>query len=298
MSVCIVSLLAQTTAAEEAFKDNSGKNLDVLRDGKPLLRHMYGRDDSTDEAKLATYKVYTHVLDPAGEEVITKGPGGLYPHHRGIFIGWNKLKHGGKSYDHWHMTKGALMLHREFTEKKADKDSATFEALIHWVDPEGNTLLEERRRMTVYFTDEKAHLLADLVSTLKAVDGEVELGGDPEHAGVQYRPHNEVSKNKSAAYTFHAEDINPKKDRDLPWVAMNYKLGDHQYTVQHMRHPSNPENSLYSAYRDYGRFGNFFVTKIADGDELTLRYRFRITLGETPEREALAAEHEKYVDGE
>ena len=243
---------------------------------------------------MKTYKPYLHVFDSRGKQPITKGPGGLYTHHRGIFIGFARLGHGGKRYDHWHM-KNVNMVHQKFVEQKADKDSATLTSVIHWNDPAGEPIVEETRTLTVHFTDKDAHLLADFVSKLKAVNGEVELRGDPEHAGIQYRPSNEVSKNKSARYTFHADGINPKKDRDLPWVALTYQLGDQTYTVQHMRHPDDPTDSVYSAYRDYGRFGNYFVATIPDGETLTVRYRFRITLGTAPDRKVLAAQHEKYV---
>jgi hypothetical protein len=94
---------------------------------------------------------------------------------------------------------------------------------------------------------------------------------------------------------FHAEGINPKKDKDLPWVGLNYKLGEESYSVQHMNHPSNPKGSIYSAYRDYGRFGSFPATSIKKGETLTLKYRIRITEGEMPERKMLEGEFVKYT---
>ncbi len=291
---CFALVTTALAADPKAFHDEAGKYLDILHNGKPLVRYMYEFDDSTPEARLVTYKPYHHVFAPDGKNFITKGPGGLYTHHRGIFIGFSRLAHGGKTYDHWHM-KNVNMVHQSFVEQKADDKSATVTSLIHWNDPDGNPLVEETRTLTVDFTDPDAYLLTDFVSTLKAVDGDVELRGDPEHAGMQYRPSDEVSKNKSAKYTFHADGIDPKKDKDLPWVAMTYKLGDDVYTVQHMRHPSDPSDSVYSAYRDYGRFGNYFVYTIPDGKSLTVRYRLRITQGAAPSREVLAAHYEKFV---
>ncbi len=282
--------------AEEAtsFKLEEGKHLDFIVNGKPLVRYMFAFEDSNAESLHKTYKPYHHVFDTAGKEFITKGPGGRYTHHRGIFIGFAKLGHGGKRYDHWHM-KNVNMVHQSFATKEADDDQATATSIIHWNDPKGNPILEEERTLTVHVTDD-AHLLADWHSTLKAVNGEVELKGDPEHAGMQYRPSNEVAENKSAKYTFHADGISPQKDRDLPWVAMTYKLGDKFYNVQHMRHPDNPSNSVYSAYRDYGRFGNYFVHTIPDGESLKLRYRIRIAKGTAPSRETLAAQYEAFVN--
>ena len=63
--------------------------------------------------------------------------------------------------------------------------------------------------ITVYRQPEPALMLMDLSTSLKAVNGDVELAGDPEHAGCQYRPHNEVARNKSARYLFPLEEIVP-----------------------------------------------------------------------------------------
>jgi hypothetical protein len=295
-SLCLAivfSLALSAAHGANGIQDEAGKHLDILRDGKPLVRYMYERDTSTPEKAHETYKCYHHVFDPAGKEFITKGPGGQYTHHRGIFLGWSKLGHDGKRYDHWHMS-GVTIVHQKFVEQKADDKAATVTSVLHWNDREGKPILEETRTLTVHFTDD-AHLLTDFETQLKAVNGDVELRGDPEHAGVQYRPSDEVSKNKSAKYTFHAEGIDPHKDKDLPWVALTYKLGEQLYTVQHMRHPSDPTDSVYSAYRNYGRFGNYFVAPIADGSTLTLRYRLRITLGDAPSREELAKQFDAYV---
>ncbi|MGI9466022.1 MAG: DUF6807 family protein, partial [Rubripirellula sp.] len=101
-------------------------------------------------------------------------------------------------------------------------------------------------------------------------------------------------ENKSAAYTFHKEGIDPKKDRDLPWVAESFQVGDDWWSVQHMNHPSNPEGARWSAYRDYGRFGPFTVVKIANGESVTFRYRFRVTKGKTQDREQLQVSFDQY----
>src|SRR5438876_264191 len=74
-----------------SFHDETGEHLDILRDGKIAGRYMYAYDKSTPERRLETYKPYLHVFDAEGKAPITKGPGGTYTHHRGIYIGWNKL---------------------------------------------------------------------------------------------------------------------------------------------------------------------------------------------------------------
>jgi hypothetical protein len=190
----------------------------------------------------------------------------------------------------------AAQVHQRFVQQQAGEDQTTVSSVVHWLASDSETvMLEETRTVTVDHTDKEAYLLLDFVSQLKATDGDVILNGDPEHAGCQYRPHDDVSQNKSARYTFHEAGIDPKKDRDLPWVAEDYLLRDKRWSVQHMNHPDNPEGTVYSAYRDYGRFGAFATATIPDGQTLTLRYRIRITPGETPSREVLAAQYAKYV---
>lgn len=279
-------------AETPVFSGKDGEYLDILHEGRPVVRYMYANDTSTKERAHETYKVYHHVFAPDRISFITKGAGGKFTHHRGIFLGWAKLGHGGKRYDHWHM-KGVRMVHQKILEQVADDKHAKLTTLIHWNDPEGKPIIAEKRTFIVHYNDKGAYLMADFISELKAVNGDVELTGDPEHAGVQYRPHNDVVNNKSAKYTFHRDGIDPKKDKDLPYVAMTYKLGDKTYTVQHLRHHSNPKNSVYSAYRDYGRFGNYFVKTIKDGETLKLQYRFRITEG-VPEPAELHLQNKRY----
>lgn len=282
-------------ADEPAIENVDGKHLDILHGGKSVVRYMYAFDTSSDEARHATYKVYHHVMDPSGDQPITKGPGGKFTHHRGLFIGFARTRHGGKSYDLWHMKNGCTLVHQKFVETKTTGHSATVSSTIDWrISPE-TTIIEELRTVEAHFDDSEAHVVVDWSSELKAVAGDVLLSADPEHGGMQYRPANEVAENKSAKYTFPAPDTDPKRDKDLAWVALTYRLGEQTYTVQQMRHPENPIDSVFSAYRDYGRFGNYFSTTIADGETLKLNYRFRITLGDAPSREQLAAHYRQYV---
>jgi len=299
-TISIFSLLTllmalAATAATAAEKQQTAGQHDITHNSKPLMRYMHAYDTTDATTVHNTYKVYHHVLDADGKQPITKGPGGKFTHHRGIFVGFARMGYNGKTYDLWHMKGNARQIHQKFLEQKTGDDQSSSTTLIHWNVDTDKTAIEEKRTVTVHHTDDKAHLLCDWTSELKAVGGDVLLKGDPEHAGVQYRPHNDVVSNKSAKYTFHKDDIDPKTDTDLPWVAMTYELNGQKYTVQHMRHPSNPTGSVYSAYRDYGRFGNYFVKPVKEGETLKLQYRFRITTGDAPSREALQAEYARYV---
>jgi hypothetical protein len=290
-----------------SWKDTEGKYLDLLYNGRKVTRYMYDYDESNEQRSFETYKVLHHVFDEKGENVLTNGPDGensytkevLYPHHRGIFIGWSKLQFEGKSYDTWHMTNGVRQVHQKFLEKKADSQKAVSTALIHWKNGDGKVMVEEKRTMTVYKPDDGAIVMLDFETELKALNGEVYLNGDPEHAGFQYRPHDGVAKGPDegkAKYLFHKEGIDPRKDKDLPWVALQYGLNGKTYNVQHMSDSANPNaDAVYSAYRDYGRFGEFFKHTIDAGQTLKLRYRIRVSEGQLPDREILAKQYTAFT---
>lgn len=293
--------------AEFSWKDTEGKYLDLLHDGQKVTRYMYDSDESSEQRIFETYKVFHHAFDEHGVKILTNGPDGekpytkkiRYPHHRGIYIGWNKLGFEGESYDTWHMTKGVRQVHQKFLTKKTDSKKAICTTLIHWKNGEGKVMVEEKRTVTVYRPSNDAILLLDFETELKALNGDVYLNGDPEHAGFQYRPHDDVAKGPAdvkAKYLFHKDGIDPKKDKDLPWVAMEYGLNDKRYSVQYMSDPANPNtDAVYSAYRDYGRFGEFFKHTIDTGQTLKLRYRIRITKGSLPDRESLAKQYSTFT---
>jgi len=296
-----------------SWKDKEGDYLDLLFGGRKVTRYMYALDRSTKQRVLETYKTFLHVFDAAGENLLTNGPDGihaypiesakpeekiLYPHHRGIFIGWNRLEFGGQRYDLWHMS-GVAQVHQKFLEMAAGPVLARSKSLVHWNDKGGEAMIAEQRQVTVFGQSEPTVLLLEFESELKAVRGDVFLNGDPEHAGMQYRAHNDVAsggKDVKATYLFHEDGINPKKDTDLPWAAMSCGLNGRRYSVQHMNHPDNPKPTIYSAYRDYGRFGAFFKKKIGAGDTLTLRYRILVVESEMPKRVELADKYSAFVD--
>ena len=294
----------------EAFswQDNKGAYLDLLSGGRKVTRYMYAYDTSNAQRSFETYKPFHHVFDAKGESLLTNGPDGthpylkdkiLYPHHRGIFIGWSRLRFGGRSYGFWGMGGGVTQRHVKFLELTAGPALARSKVLIHWNDKNGEPIIAEERQTTVFRQGDPTILLLDFRTELKAVRGEVLLNGDPEHAGLQYRAHNDVAaggKEVKATYLFHKEGINPREDKDLPWAAMSYGLNGRRYSVLHMNHPDNPKATIYSAYRDYGRFGAFSKDTIESGKTLMLRYRIWVAKGQMPERQVCAGKYSASVD--
>jgi hypothetical protein len=286
-SALLLPLLAAASPAGFSLKDEPGKHLDILVDGRVVGRYMYAWDKSTPQTLHETYKPYLHVFDAEGKGPITKGPGGGFTHHRGIFVGWNRLGFGGKTYDRWHM-KGGEQVHQKFASLKADAAGASFTSVVHWNDEAGKPILEEERTMAFLPPPAGAYVLVDLSTTLKASAGDVTLDGDPEHAGIQYRPANEVDP-KATVYVFPREGAVPTKDVDYPWVGETYSLGGKKYSVAILNHPGNPKSTRFSAYRDYGRFGAFPKAEIKSGQALALKYRFLVAEGEMLTAEAVQA---------
>ncbi len=283
-----VALLAPAARAADkgfALKEEAGAHLDVLLDGRVAARYMCAYDKSTPERLHETYKPYCHVFDAEGKGPITKGPHGKYTHHRGIFIGFSRLGFGGGRHDRWHM-KGGEQVHQKFLEKKADADGAVFTSVVHWNAPDGKPMVVEERTMAFRRPPAPARLLIDFTSKLAAPNGDVQLDGDPEHAGIQYRPADEVVRNETI-YVYPKENADARKDVDYPWAGETYTLNGKRYSVVHMNHPENPKGTKYSAYRDYGRFGAFPKAAIPSGKSITLKYGFLIADGEMPGAEMI-----------
>ena len=294
-AILIFFLTGSLLHAGFVIKEAAGKHIDVLSGGKVLARVMTAHDTASKEIRHETYKVYTHVFDETGKTPITKGAGGQFTHHRGIFLGWSKTRFDGKQVDSWHM-KGCDQVYQKILKQESGEESALLTILVHWVTDGGVVFIEEERTQVFRRAKgEGAYLQVDFDTSLKAPIAEVELNGDPEHAGCQFRPSNEVSKNKSAKYLFHKDGLNLKKDKDLPWAALSFNLGGKAYFAQHMSHPSIPKGNTYSAYRDYGRFGAYFVKKIAKGDSLRLRYGYLVGAGELPSRSYFAERYTEFA---
>ncbi|MDB6173506.1 MAG: hypothetical protein JWL59_2817 [Chthoniobacteraceae bacterium] len=277
-AACMAATLAHSENATFSFHDEAGQYLDILTNGKPVARYMYSTDFSTPEKRNENFKPYLHVFDAEGKQPITKGGGGLFPHHHGMFIGWNKLTVAGKTYDRWHM-KGGEQVHTRFLSQETKGDHASFTSLVSWAGETAAPVLEEERTLIFMTPPKEAYALIEMDSKLKAVGGETKLDGDPEHSGLQFRPANDVALLETV-YVFPKEGADAKKDRDYPWVGESFTLRGERYSVVFLNHPTNSKDAVYSAYRDYGRFGAWFKGTIPAGGEQTVRVRFLISKGE------------------
>lgn len=285
VSLDVSAVEGEAKAPALVFQTNEDKSvLDIALGDQPLAQYVFAFDDATSERRHETYKPFLHVYDAQGERFITKGPGGQFTHHRGIFLGFNRMQVNDQRYDLWHMKEG-VQVHRGLEVKEED---AQFTAEIAWQDNDGKVLLSEKRTFTFLPPPADAYALIEMHSELKAVAGDVELDGDPEHAGAQFRPADDVVAAETQ-YFFHADGVDPKEDVDLPWVGETFRLatGEGTYSVVIFNHSENPANTRFSAYRDYGRFGAFPVLKIPQDESASLRYRWLVKAGKMPSKAAL-----------
>jgi len=306
VSACLV---CSVTLAEDQFQweTDEAKGVSELKIGKqPVLRYMFAYDDSSPERLHDTYKVYHHVYGPGAQRVITKGPGGEYTHHRGLFLAWNKTGYEGKLSDFWHCTQGNHQRHAKFISQAADAKHGSMTAEIHWNDGQGKPVIVETR--TVAASLLPAPVVGwqiDFTSSLLSQRGTITLDGDRQHAGVQFRADQPVAVAKSARYIRpagfpedpKAVEVNdatqPDAHVNLGWLAMTYELDGQEYTVQYCEDPALPKPSRYSE-RPYGRFGAFFKTQLEADKPLLLKYRLNVTAGTPPTRETLQGEYEAF----
>lgn len=295
LSPVILGLMALSPSfsADWSLKETPNEYLDVLHNGKVIARYMTAYDKSTPERLLETYKPYLHIFDADGAAPITKGPGGEYTHHRGIFEGWMQIGINGRTYDRWHM-KGGEQAHQKFLQQKADAKGASFTSLVKWDGDDDEAILEDERTFSFLPAPAPYYAVVDVTSKIKAVAGDITLDGDPEHSGLQFRPAQEVDRSKTT-YLYARKNADAHKDVDYPWFGETYSLNGKNYSVVYLNHPENPKGARISAYRDYGRFGVFFKTSIPKGETLTLKVRFLIAQGEMPSAEAIQKSWNKYT---
>lgn len=275
-----------------AWNDTAGKYTDLTFDGQPVLRYMYASlDESSADARHATMKPYHHVYDPSGKRLLTKGPGGLFPHHRGLFLGFNRISYGpeGKQKaDTWHCNKGEFTGHQSFASQETGPVLGRHVANINWFGQKADHFASEQREMTVYHVPGGA--LIEFASRLGSEVGPIKLDGDPQHAGFQFRATQDVpDKTKDKTYYLRPDGKGqPGKFRNwpgdkehvnLPWNALSIVVDDQRYTVAMLDRPQNPKEARFSE-RDYGRFGSYFEYEIDENKPLELNYRVWVQEGE------------------
>lgn len=311
-SVAITAaFLASSSATADQFAwttDDAKGTADLMYGDQPVLRYMFAYDTSTDETTHDTYKVFHHVFGPQSGQQITKGPGGKFTHHRGLFVGWNKTSFGdGKMLDFWHCKNGAHLRHIQFLAQTADAEHGSMTAEIHWNDADGKPVLREERTVSVRKAANGGWQI-DWSNKLESKRGPITLAGDRQHAGFQFRAAQPVADSNGATFLRPADfpqtpaaiqvgdKGNPPPHINLKWFANSYELDGKRYTIEYFDNPKLPKPALFSE-RPYGRFGTYFRTELDESKPLELRYRLIVSEGDAPSVASIQARYDEFVAG-
>lgn len=273
------------------IQDTPGEYTELMFGDRPVLRYMYKKlDESSKEAREQTFKVFHHVYNPSGAEIITKGPGGKYTHHRGLFFGFNRVTYGdGKKADVWHCTGDAHQSHEGVAGSEAGPVLGRHTLNVAWHGEKKEVFANEQRELTIY--NLPGGTLIDFASRVRS-EGPVRLDGDPQHAGFHFRASQEVAdKTAKETYYLRTDGVGkPGETRNwaakgggpanLPWNAMSIVVSGKRYTVANLDRPQNPKEARFSE-RDYGRFGSYFEYDLAPDRPLEINYRIWLQDGET-----------------
>ncbi len=278
----------------------------------PFLRYMNRPYDATSkDARDKSYKVFHHLYDPAGKRFVTNGGHTdensadpkrkmLYPHHRGIMYGFNKCSYGDglkKKADTWHCTGDAHVRHEKTLSREAGPVLGRHRVVLGWYGEKNERFAEEERELTVY--NVLGGTLVEFASRLKTTSGKIKVDGDPQHAGFQFRAHNDVAAvTSNQTYYLHPDgskgemgkERNWPQDKamvDLPWYVVSFVLGKERYSAVYLNHPQNPKETRFSE-RSYARFGGYFEREITEQMPLVVNYRLWLQTGEMTAEQANA----------
>ena len=288
-------------AAGFEWQDAGGETT-LLYDGRPAVRYVHEPlDESSPEARERTSKPYHHVFSPDGATLLTKGPGGLYPYHHGVFFGFNRVTyHDGRTCDLWNCLDRAHQSHVREVAREVSETSAKLSTGVDWHGIEGDVFAHEVREIIVSrpTRDGVVGWQIDWVSHVTPTDGfPIHLDGDSHHAGFHFRASQEVAESTATQTYFLRTDGAGRPDEsrsweigsgqsplnveceNRPWNAMSAMIGGNRYTILYLDHPTNPKPARYSE-RDYGRFGSYFVYDVTKELPLYVKYRLWVQEGE------------------
>ena len=280
-----------------AWKDLPGEFAELSHGDRSVLRYVCKPfDDSTPEKRHDTYKVFHHMYSPSGDRIVTKGPGGLYTHHRGLFFGFNRIDYGEGRVDAWGCSGDSHQTHEGFLSQEAGPVLGSHIVAVDWHGTGKKVFAKEKRQMTVY--NVPGGQLVEFATRLCSTVGKVKLDGDPQHAGFQFRASQKVAAgDQKLTYYLRpdgkgapGETRNWPDDKhmvNLPWNALSFVIDGTRYTAVYLDHPSNPKEARYSE-RTYGRFGAYFVYELDEGKCLEANYRIWLQPGEMTVEEVSA----------
>jgi len=243
-----------------------------------------------------TYKVYTHLMDFEGEAPITKGPGGRFSHHRGLFIGWSHTLVDGERVDTWHMRDSSQEFDSWVEAPAPAGKEAGHTLIVNWNNAEGETIIRETRG--IYAAEPEPGLrVIDFSSRLESLAGDIPLEGDSHHAGMQIRMADEVGQHEDTTEFIlpeGAEEIDNDEVIGGWWACAGVNVGGERYFVLHMTPPDHPGGEPMYSIRRYARFGAFWEPVLKADEPMELHFRIVVS-AEPLDRAACQALYDAYA---
>ncbi|MGC9971214.1 MAG: PmoA family protein [Bryobacteraceae bacterium] len=277
----------------------SSDRISVEIDGKPFTALF---------VDAGVNKPYLHPLRSASGKIVTRsfpmemveGERRDHPHHRGLWFAHGDVN----GIDYWtnedsqkRAITGRIAL-RKVSDLKNGKKSGGFTAEFDWLDPAGNPLLTETKR--IVFQAEPNLRTIDFDITLEPAGSKVTFGDTKEGAfairlaaGLEEDPKGAPASGKRTGRMVNAEGAMGEKEvwgKRSRWVDCFGEVDGEKLGVAILDHPANPRHPTYWHVRGYGLFAanpfgarEFERDKTKDGS-LTLetgevlRFRYRVII--------------------
>ncbi len=280
----VVTVAGAWTVEDRANDELPGRIIDIRHEGTRVAGFIYGEGQA---------KTYLSIYDSEGQRLSNPGlhpdgrTRGRFPHHRGLFIGWNQIRSDLGSDDLWHLRHDERMALEAIKKQEATPDGVTLELLVHWYsadrddDLDGLLIAEHR---TIQVSRPAGRTQVDQESRMVA-QRDLRLRGDLQHAGVHFRADAGVDDEREhTRYLWDPADLPPGPGRvisdELRWVNFRFPLHGNWYSVTQLDPPENRSTEL--SWRDYGRFGFFFTDDLDKGETRTVRTRLLFDEMEAP----------------
>ena len=273
-----------------SWTDTTGNTMVLDENGQPVLEYDYPAFDPN-QADL-TQRPFHQVYSPDGSELITKGLGGLHPHHRGIFFGYRDVSIGDSTVNFWSTVNGSHTVHQALVNQTVGPVFGGHTVNIEWTDGNQTPLAMETRTLRT-FRLEDGSMLVDFETRLKSMGEPMQLGGNRHHAGVQFRAAQDVAEHQETTRFLRPEpwaqypqdaELDESTTNDMPWDAMLFNIGNNNYTVVYFSAPSNP-GPADMGERKYGRIGEYIPWALDTQTPLELHYRFWVLNGHIQDRD-------------
>jgi hypothetical protein len=303
--ILMASTLA-STAGVELKNDETRQAIEVTIRGEHFTTYHYGD---------AQHVPFLWPVNAEGGVGVTRNfPMGTdepliadHPHHLSIYLTYGALN----GYDFWHVGRGKPGVIRTAGIETGDGDGfAWIRAHHQWVAEGGEKLVMEEIRELRFHDGPPSARVFDIISTFKATAGDVTFGDTKEGMlAVRIRPELDGERGGTLTNAHGQQGETNVYGKPSPWMDYTGTARGHgKRGVAIFDHPENMRPAQWHV-RDYGLaavnpFGTRAIAKLADGrhtladgESLTLRYRFIIHSGSHEEAD-VAGHYARYIADE